>query len=132
MVKSMISYNKNLINSLFGGNKNTEPVSHSSVKNNTAKIITGVALEDSSNGQVYVQIGDPVVRVLYEEDYDDTEVDLENYELSINMADDDDDDDIERLEEDVVGDDDGEFDGEIPDNIDMEGNVLEDPVEVSG
>lgn len=142
----MVQYNKALISPLFGNKKTSTTTEQTSLETSAVTIITGVALADSENGEVLVQIGDPIIDFQQEEDdevievylddEDDDSVDaVDEDELAELPGEDDDDEETEVLSGDVYFGDEASVDEDedevIADNIDEEGNLVDDPVEVT-
>ena len=125
---------------MFNKNKPAESVATES----NVTYITGIALEDSVDGEVLVQIGDPIEALMYEEDLEVTiEVDPDETDDSFENIDEDElaeepgeDDEIEEEEEEEIfydsdgdGDDDDSSDEIPPDDEDFEGNPVEEVTE---
>ena len=131
----MVLYNKKLIGSLFNNSKTT--IQSASNESNVT-YITGIALADSVDGEVLVEIGDPIEVILDEDDLEVTiEVDPDDTDDTVANADEEalaeepgeDDEILEEEDEEIFygsgGDgDDDETDEDIPDDVDFEGNVI--------
>ena len=118
----MVRFNDTLLKTMFGNNSSETTSSGSS---NSYTIITGIALTDSVDGEVLVQIGDPVESLTDEDndifvlvDNDDTVDNVDDDILAEEPGEDDDEYDEEDFEETpivYIGDDEEASEGdEIP------------------
>lgn len=92
----MVRFNTALLKTMFGNNTSSETTSSGSSGSYT--VITGIALSDSEDGYVEVQIGDPV-ETLIDEDND-------NFILV------DDEDTVDNIDDDILAEEPGEDDDE--------------------
>lgn len=129
----MVRFNTTLLNTMFGSGTSASSEKSSSGSSQTATIITGIALSDSVDGEVLIQIGDPIEDI--RDEADDIFVLVED-EDTVDSIDDDilaeepGEDDEEYDEEDFIetptvyiGDDEEASEGdEIPTDDELEGS----------
>lgn len=92
----MVQFNTALLKTMFGNNTSSKVTSSGSSGSYT--IITGIALSDSEDGYVEVQIGDPV----------ETLIDEDNDIFAVV----DDEDTVNNVDDDILAEEPGEDDGE--------------------